>query len=200
MPRLKSRFKCFSLLALFFLLTGMFPAVAAQAGTGRTVTIVVDGQELNLGEPAAMQDGCVLAPVRALGKALQAEVTWNEATSEVIIARGSTTIKMVPGSKEVDKNGERLALAVPVQERNGRVLAPVRFLAEALGARVSWNGLTMTVAITTSLSASPERVYNATFPARVAFTANNHLWLLDGSRGEAKPVQVTKDDAVQILG
>ncbi|WP_338827032.1 stalk domain-containing protein [Neomoorella thermoacetica] len=194
----KEPFKSLVLLALFFLLAGFFPA-PGLAGTGG-ITIFVDGQELNLEEPAIIQDGYVLAPVRALAEALQARVTWNEGTNEVIITGPQTTIKMVAGSKDVYKNEERLSLSVPVQVRNGRVLAPARFLAESLGAGVSWNALTLTVAITTPPPAVPERVYAAPFPARVAFSANNHLWLLDGSQAGAGPVQVTKDGAVQILG
>ncbi|MDK2817240.1 MAG: hypothetical protein PWR22_1869 [Moorella sp. (in: firmicutes)] len=189
--------KSLALLALFFLLAGFFPAAPAGAAD---VTIFVDGRELNLEEPAVIQDGCVLAPVRALAQALRAQVAWKEANREVIITGPQTTIRMVAGSKEVFKNDIKYTLAVPVQIRNGRVLAPVRFLAESLGAGVSWNSLTLTVAITTPLPAVPERVYAAPFPARVAFTANNDLWLLDGSQAGAGPVQVTKDGAVQILG
>jgi hypothetical protein len=189
--------KSLALLALFFLLAGFFPAAPAGAAD---VTIFVDGRELNLEEPAVIQDGYVLAPVRALAQALRAQVAWKEANREVIITGPQTTIRMVAGSKEVFKNDIKYTLAVPVQIRNGRVLAPVRFLAESLGAGVSWNSLTLTVAITTPLPAVPERVYAAPFPARVAFTANNDLWLLDGSQAGAGPVQVTKDGAVQILG
>ncbi|MDK2895750.1 MAG: hypothetical protein PWQ98_1877 [Moorella sp. (in: firmicutes)] len=189
--------KSLALLALFFLLAGFFPAAPAGAAD---VTIFVDDRELNLEEPAVIQDGCVLAPVRALAQALRAQVAWKEANREVIITGPQTTIRMVAGSKEVFKNDIKYTLAVPVQIRNGRVLAPVRFLAESLGAGVSWNSLTLTVAITTPLPAVPERVYAAPFPARVAFTANNDLWLLDGSQAGAGPVQVTKDGAVQILG
>lgn len=54
--------KPLALLALFFLLAGLFPAPAGAAG----VTIFVDGRELNPEEPAVIQDGRVLAPVRAL--------------------------------------------------------------------------------------------------------------------------------------
>ncbi|WP_406676891.1 stalk domain-containing protein [Neomoorella carbonis] len=188
--------KPLALLALFFLLAGLFPAPAGAAG----VTIFVDGRELNPEEPAVIQDGCVLAPVRALAQALRAQVAWKEASREIIITRPQTTIRMVAGSKDVFKNDIKYTLAVPLQVRNGRVLAPVRFLAESLGAGVSWNSLTLTVAITTPPPAVPERVYAAPFPARVAFTANNNLWLLDGSQAGAGPVRVTKDGAVQILG
>lgn len=198
MCMLESYFKSLALLALFSLLVGIFPA-ATLAGT-EAITIMVDGQKLNLKDSPVTRNGTVLAPVRPLAEALRARATWNEQAREVIITGPQTTVKMVVGEKQAIKNGETLPLAVPVLMQNGCVLAPVRFLAEALGAMVCWNGLTQTVAISSPPSAVPERVYAEPFSARVAFTANNNLWLLDGSQAGAKPVQVTEEGSAEILG
>lgn len=192
-------FKFLALAVFFSLLAGLFTGAAPAGAEG--IHISVDGRELALDEPPIIQDGHVLAPVRALAEALQATVTWNEGTSEVIITGPRMTLKMVADSRDVYRNKERLSLAVPVQIRNGRVLAPVRFLAESLGAEVSWNAITLTVAITTPSPALAERVYAAPFPARVAFTSGGILYLLEGSHAGAAPVQVTKEDTVAtILG
>ncbi|WP_258358536.1 stalk domain-containing protein [Moorella sulfitireducens] len=191
--------KPLTLAVLFCLLAGLFPGVAPAGTEG--IPIFVNGQELNLDEPAIIQDGHVLAPVRALAEALQATVTWNEGTREVIITGPQMTLKMVAGSRDVYRNKERLSLAVPVQIRNGRVLAPVRFLAESLGAEVSWNAITLTIAITIPSPPVAERVYAAPIPARLAFTSGGILYLLEGSQDGAAPVQVTKEDTVAtILG
>lgn len=47
-------------------------------------------------------------------------------------------------------NGRPIATDVPPQNVNGRVMVPIRFVAEALGANVGWDGNTQTVTITTS--------------------------------------------------
>ncbi|MBC7336025.1 MAG: PD40 domain-containing protein, partial [Clostridia bacterium] len=125
---------------------------------------------------------------------------WIGATGEVLITALSATVKLTVGSREVSRNGEKASLSLPVSVRRGSAVAPVRAVAEALGAAVAWNPGTRTVAITTRPHAVPERVYAPAFPARVAFTANRCLWLLDGTQAGARPVQVTKDGEVQILG
>jgi len=47
---------------------------------------------------------------------------------------------------------------------------------------------------------APERVSKEAVPARIAFTSNRQLWLLDGSDAESKPVQVTKEGSAEIVG
>ncbi|CEP69098.1 Six-bladed beta-propeller, TolB-like [Moorella glycerini] len=195
----KEPFKSLVLLALFFLLAGLIPATALAETEG--IAIFVDGQELNLEEPAVIQDGYLLAPVRNLAAALQARVAWSDESRTVLITTPETTIVLKVGSKEALKNGEKLSLPVPVQIINDRSIAPLRFLAGALGAAVAWDEQNLTATITTPPAPVPERAYSGAFPARVAFTANGILYLLDGSRAGAKPVRVTKEGTVvTILG
>ena len=83
----------------FVLIIGLLPGVAL-AGS-KTVTVTVDGRELALPEPAGVQDGVVVAPVRAVAEALGAQVTWIGATGEVLITAPQTTVKLTVGSREV---------------------------------------------------------------------------------------------------
>ncbi|MCL6559791.1 MAG: copper amine oxidase N-terminal domain-containing protein [Firmicutes bacterium] len=46
-------------------------------------------------------------------------------------------------------NGKEIQCDVPPQEINGRVLVPARFLAEALGAKVDWDGERNAVVVVT---------------------------------------------------
>jgi len=46
-------------------------------------------------------------------------------------------------------NGQELSTDVPTQLINGRTMVPVRWIAEALGAEVQWDGNTRTVMINT---------------------------------------------------
>lgn len=203
----QKRFRLLVLLILGFLLAGLFPAAALAQS--EVITIIIDGEELKLQDPAVLQDGYVVAPVRAVAEALQARVTWNEATNEVIITGPQTTIKLIVGSREVFRDGKRVFLAVPVELHNDRVLAPVRFLAEALGARVFWNGLTRTVAITTPPPAVPERVYAASFTGKLVMSnlEGRHFELETGqgrlvlvpAEGEPSVAQALEKYAGQVV-
>jgi len=45
------------------------------------------------------------------------------------------------------KNKQSLSIDVPPEVVNGRTFVPLRFIAEAFGAKVSWDGVTHTVKI-----------------------------------------------------
>lgn len=52
----------------------------------------------------------------------------------------STTIELTVGSNIALVNGSHVELDVPPIVKNGRVLVPVRFISEALGYDVEWDG------------------------------------------------------------
>jgi len=189
------------LLTLFFLLAAMFPAGAAPSGPGE-ISIIINGLPLQLDTPPLLQEGRLLVPVRPVAEALQARVAWNEATGSVLIKTEQTRIILEPGIKEAVHDGKRVALDVFVQRSsNGRIMVPLRFLAEALGAAVVWDEQDLTATLTTPPLPVPERVNTSgVFPARVAFTTNNNLYILDGSRAGNKPVRVSGEGTVEILG
>ena len=54
------------------------------------------------------------------------------------------------GSKTAWVNNETVDLDVPGQIRNGTTLVPARFIAESLGAQVSFDGSSDAVVITTN--------------------------------------------------
>jgi len=56
-------------------------------------------------------------------------------------------VKLVVGSSTALVNGSSLNLEVPATLLNGRTFVPIRFVAESLGAQVSWNGDTREVTI-----------------------------------------------------
>ncbi|MCG6197508.1 hypothetical protein H1215_10035, partial [Anoxybacillus sp. LAT_38] len=49
-------------------------------------------------------------------------------------------------------------------------------------------------------AAAPQRVGQAAVPATIAFTNNDHLWILDASRADAVPRQVTAQGKAEIAG
>jgi hypothetical protein len=54
-------------------------------------------------------------------------------------ATGAAVLKLVIGSTEALENGQPVSLDVPAQIIGGRTMVPLRFLAEFLGAQVTWD-------------------------------------------------------------
>ncbi len=81
-----------------------------------------------------------LVPLRSIFEAMGAQVEWDAATSTAVARRGKVEVKIQIGASEMQKNGAAVALDVPAQLLNDRTMVPVRVIAEAFGADVSWNG------------------------------------------------------------
>ncbi|MED1665028.1 copper amine oxidase N-terminal domain-containing protein [Brevibacillus laterosporus] len=114
----------------------------------KDIVIFIDG-ELQVFKKAPVEiNGRTLVPLRAIFEALGARVDWDEATQTVTAMKDGTTIKLTIGSKVAYKNGKKLNLDVPAQLFNGdTTMVPIRFVSEALGAKVTWDGYSNAVII-----------------------------------------------------
>jgi hypothetical protein len=99
-------------------------------------SVVVDGQPLR--DTAWIRDSRVQVPMRAIFERLGATVQWLPGDRKVVATKGSDTITLVIGENFAYKNGAKL-LDYPPRIRNGRVMVPLRFVSESLGARVRWS-------------------------------------------------------------
>lgn len=95
-----------------------------------------------------IRNGTTLIPIRAISEHLGASVTWDGAASHAQIIKGGQAIDLYTGSDTAYINGQAYTLEVPATEINNRTLVPLRFVAEAMGVQVNWDGTTMTVELT----------------------------------------------------
>ena len=86
-------------------------------------------------------------PIRLIAETLGATVGWNEAEQSVTIVKDGTVIRIYIGQTFATVNGEPIQLDAPASIVNGRTYLPVRFVAENLGAEVSWDAETKEVTI-----------------------------------------------------
>lgn len=108
---------------------------------------MINGQVLAFDEFPFIINGTTMVPLRGIFEALGADVRWDGATGTVIATRGDTTVVLKTGSFYAIKNNMRLKLSQPVQQKNGRTMVPLRFISEALGADVQWDGELKTISI-----------------------------------------------------
>ena len=115
------------------------------------ITVKIDGAEVSFPDAVPyITEGRTLIPIRVIAEGLGAKVEWKEATKEVVFTKGTDTVILKIGSKTVSINGKSSTLDVPANIKDSRTFVPLRFVSEALGAKVEWIGETRTVLITTT--------------------------------------------------
>lgn len=113
---------------------------------GEKVAWVFDKYVVNDVAPEIRNDRTML-PIRFIVEALGGTVTWNADTQTVSIVKGDMQIEIYIGQSFALVNGKPVELDAPAYIANGRTYLPLRFVAENLGATVTWNAATQTVTI-----------------------------------------------------
>jgi phosphate transport system substrate-binding protein len=116
----------------------VFQVPFAQAAAD--ISVIANGKAVSFDVPPFIENSRVLVPVRAIFEALGASVSWDEATRTVSAIKGDTTISLVIGSNKAYVGESEKTLDVPARIAGGRTFVPVRFVSEALGAEVEWDG------------------------------------------------------------
>jgi len=111
----------------------------------------VNNQLVALDVAPFIDKGRTFVPFRFIGESLGAEVGFTKNASgrvETVTYRlGSTSIVLYIGKKNATVNGRTVTLDVPPQIIQGRTLVPLRFVTEALGCKVDWDGEKMEILI-----------------------------------------------------
>ncbi|MCM3760968.1 stalk domain-containing protein [Alkalihalobacillus oceani] len=84
------------------------------------------------------RNGRMLVPVRSFFEEAGLQLKWDAATKRIEGRAPGTEIIMTLNSKQAYINGQLVSLDVPATIENGRTLVPLRFISEALGAKVDW--------------------------------------------------------------
>lgn len=111
-------------------------------------TALVGGKEVEMDVPATILNDRTMTPSRFVAENLGAEVAWNEDEQLVTITLGDIEIKLTIDSTTAYVNGEAVELDQPATIVNDRTLAPARFVAENLGAKVAWDEAEQMITIT----------------------------------------------------
>ncbi|MEQ8200632.1 MAG: copper amine oxidase N-terminal domain-containing protein [Syntrophomonadaceae bacterium] len=135
---------------IFSVIFLLFSWAAVSVAAYTYPSIILDGQQLSIAVPAIDEHGRTLVPVRAFFEALGAAVSWDEGTQTVTIKKDDKEIKLTIGQTTAKINGTAVDLDTPPQVVDGRILVPLRFVTEAIGASVAWNAETQVINIQTT--------------------------------------------------
>ncbi len=132
---MKRRWKGGAVLALGLALTLALAAPAADAAE-TPVTVVTPSGTLPAGS-AVLRSGVTYISLRAVGEALGAqEIAWRSGRAEVSL--GGRTLIAVPGEQYLTVGERCLYIPGGVELCDGTITVPLRAVAEAFGAEVSW--------------------------------------------------------------
>lgn len=114
------------------------------------IKVYVDNSKVSFTDQSpVIIDDRTMVPIRAVFEAAGASVDWNSDTKTATLKRNDYTVIMQLYEPYFYKNGEPIALDVPSQLVNDRIVIPVRAIAEAMDFGVTWDSAHRNVLIAT---------------------------------------------------
>jgi len=127
-PKKKARFAV--------LITMLVLVISAPVLAG--VDVMLNGEPL-LFSTILVEEGRVLVPVDALAYYLDGSSSFDPMSGTLRVFCGGTVVQMKVGEKNATIRGETVEMDAAPVVLDGRVLVPLRFIAEALKMKVAWN-------------------------------------------------------------
>lgn len=120
--------------------------------TKKNISMIVDNNSSSFQSSSKPynSNGTIMVPARFVVEQLDADVAWDQATQQVTITDwvSGAVIKLNIGSKQASVNGMIKPLETEAELTDGSTFVPVRFIAESMGAHVSWDQEQQMVTIT----------------------------------------------------
>lgn len=112
--------------------------------------VLMDDLTVPTDAPAFLASNRAYVPVRYLAESLgvaDSDVVWDGATQKVTLTQGSTKVALQVGSTSMQVGNTTTVTEVAPVLRAGRVYVPARWVAEAFGTHVGWDGINQTVTL-----------------------------------------------------
>jgi len=135
-------------LALFVVICLMMTSFSLVSYADDGIKIKINGYFHEYDVMPVIINSRTLVPMRGIFESLGADISWDGETKTVrAFGLNGARITHVIGDSSAIVNGEFITFDTPSQIVNGRTMVPVRFVSEALGETVNWDGDTKTVII-----------------------------------------------------
>lgn len=128
-------------------------SVPAALGAG----VKVNGTPLSA-ENGWVENGTSYITLRAYSGLTGQKLTWNG--SQASLTGSGLDLQVSPGTIYLLVNGRALYVAGGVRVVDGKLALPLRVLAQATGARLSWDGASGTAVLNTTGAKAPQADYN----------------------------------------
>lgn len=142
------------LLAILIMVIAISVALPAMAS--ENIKVTVGGERVIFDVQPQLINDRTMVPLRAIFEALDATVSWDDATQVIKAMKGNTLIRLEIDDNTMWVNSKKVTLDVPATLVNGRTLVPVRAISEAFDLKVDWIEATNTVKVRTPVSLAIE--------------------------------------------
>lgn len=120
-----------------------------SAMSGDSIRVMVDLTPILSDVSPYIREGRTMVPLRVVAENLGINVEWVAAEQRIDLYKRNSgdTVQLWIGKKGAIKNNQSLNLDVPPEITSARTFVPLRFVAEAFGADVGWDGVTRTARV-----------------------------------------------------
>lgn len=155
------------------------------------ISVKVNADNIKIDSPPYMKNNRTYVSLRNIAEALGADVAWVAEDNKVIVANETKSIEMFPGKEEFYVNSEAKKMDVAAEIANGRIMVPIKFIAENLDCKVKWDESTYTVFISKEgITVPPDHVLKR------SYTDTDLLWLARIVHVEVKGMSINTKLAV----
>lgn len=124
-------------------------STTAFAEVKQQINLKIDGVLRNLDTNTTIKDNVLLINTTELSKLLYADLSYSNYSNTATLKKNDKLIVLNAGTKEVVVNGQKLQMPIEAQKINNELFIPARFIAERLGAKVTWLDKSKTFVIET---------------------------------------------------
>jgi hypothetical protein len=115
------------------------PRNASTRNSPLAVKVRLDGELVTFADTAPVMEGSrVLVPLRGVFEKMGATLQWDAASRTVTAHHGDKVIVLPVGQMQAKIGDKNVALDQPAMVIDRRTFVPLRFLAQALDAKVDW--------------------------------------------------------------
>lgn len=130
------------LVAVALFVPAFLPAIAeAKSDT----SVFVNGSKVIYKQPPITENSTTLVSARETMESFGLTFSWDKANKRIIGTKGEMTLTLTLGSPVGTVNGVSVFLGSPAVERNGRIMIPLRFLLDGLGAKMQKKGSQLSI-------------------------------------------------------
>ena len=125
---------------------GLASAVLLFAAPAQAISVTLNGNNVPLNPPPIERAGRVLIPLRGVFEQLGATVVYSN--GQINATRGRRTVSLNIGSTQAMVDGQPQTIDVAPFIIGASTYVPLRFVSQALGAQVNWDGNNQLVSVT----------------------------------------------------